>query len=87
MNKKGQTPYIEYNGFQYCDSNLIIDFLKEEFNVDCDKDVKDDPLGHAVTRMVENHTAQIGFCWRSVLLYEVKLLYRNFNPRTNKLFN
>ena len=41
MNNRGQTPYIELNGEQYPDSNLIIDMLKEKFNVNLDKDLSE----------------------------------------------
>ena len=41
-------------------------FLQEHFNVNPDKALssKDDAISHAVTMMLENHTAVAGFHWR-----------------------
>jgi len=66
FSSKGQMPYIELNGEQIADSNIIIEKLREKFQVDPDKDIpeKDLAMGHAATLMVENHTAQIGFHYR-----------------------
>jgi len=66
FSSKGQIPYIELNGEQIPDSNIIIEKLKEKFQVDPDRDipVTDLAMGHAATLMVENHTAHIGFHYR-----------------------
>merc|ERR1712142_927538 len=66
FSSKGQIPYIELNGEQIPDSNIIIEKLKKKFEVDPDKDILDENLamGHAATVMVENHTAHIGFHYR-----------------------
>lgn len=66
FSSKGQIPYIELNGEQIPDSNIIIGKLKEKFQVDPDKDIPEADLamGHAATVMVENHTAHIGFHYR-----------------------
>ena len=63
---KGQIPYIELNGEQIPDSNIIINVLKEKFNVDPDKGVSEGDLavGHAATMMLEHHTAHVGFHYR-----------------------
>jgi len=63
---KGQIPYIELNGEQIPDSNIIINVLKEKFNVDPDEGVSEGDLavGHAATMMLEHHTAHIGFHYR-----------------------
>lgn len=66
FSSKGQIPYIELNGEQIPDSNIIIEKLKKKFEVDPDKDIPEENLamGHAATVMVENHTAHIGFHYR-----------------------
>jgi len=66
FSSKGQIPYIELNGEQIPDSNIIIEKLKEKFHVDPEKDIPtaDLAVGHAATVMVENHTAHIGFHYR-----------------------
>ena len=71
MNERQQTPYIEYNGKPYPDTNLIIDFLKEEFVVDPDQDLskEDRMLTHLIRTMIESHLANIGFYWRYALNY------------------
>jgi len=64
--KTGQIPYIELNGVQIGDSNMIIEMLKEKFNVNIDKDLTGEQLAmsHAATQMVECFTAQTGFHYR-----------------------
>jgi len=66
FSKKGQIPYIELNGEQIADSNIIIPKLKEHFKVDPDESLssKDNAISHAITMMLENHTAVAGFHWR-----------------------
>ena len=64
--KTGQIPYIELNGEQIGDSNMIIEILKEKFIVNIDKDLTGEQLAmsHAATQMVECFTAQTGFHYR-----------------------
>ena len=66
FSSKGQIPYIELNGEQIPDSNIIIEKLKEKFHVDPEDEIPaaDLAMGHAATVMVENHTAHIGFHYR-----------------------
>jgi len=66
FSSKGQIPYIELNGEQIADSNIVIEKLKEKFQVDPEKDIPetDVAMAHAATVMVENHTAHIGFHYR-----------------------
>jgi len=66
FSKKGQIPYIELNGEQIADSNIIIPKLKEHFDVNPDVGLRseENAIGHAVTMMLENNTAVAGFNWR-----------------------
>ncbi len=54
-----QMPYIKYNGEEYAESNLIIEFLTEEFKLDPTEGLE--PEQRAVTRafikMAEESTA------------------------------
>jgi len=63
---KGQIPYIELNGEEIPDSNVIIARLKAHFGLDPDSDSSstDLAMGHAATGLVENHLAQVGFHYR-----------------------
>lgn len=64
---KGQTPYIEFNGVEIPDTNLIMRFLNEKFPAkNPDASFGEGPLAraHAVRVMMENHTAFYGFYWR-----------------------
>ena len=58
--RKGQIPYIELNGEQIPDSNVIIKRLAQHFNVKPDESFNPEQgaLGHAVVRMIENHTCK-----------------------------
>lgn len=58
MGKKGKLPWIEYQGERKQDSNIIIDYLKEKFDVVTDKDLTDDQhaLARALQVMVEENT-------------------------------
>ena len=63
FSKHGHTiPYIEINGEQVADSGKIINTLKGYFNVNPDPGLTDEEnaVAHAVTVMVEHHTAQVG---------------------------
>ncbi|XP_023349687.1 failed axon connections [Eurytemora carolleeae] len=66
FSKKGQIPYIELNGEEIADSNIIIKTLKSYFNKNPDSQysMTDLSLAHSVTSMVENHTALTGFHYR-----------------------
>ena len=62
-----QIPYIEFNGEEIPDSNIIIETLSQKFDQHLsDRHLSDQQmaLAHALTIMVEHHTAQIGFYWR-----------------------
>jgi len=63
---KGQIPYIELNGEEIPDSNVIIARLKAHFGLEPDSDSSstDLAMGHAATGLVENHLAQVGFHYR-----------------------
>jgi len=63
---KGQIPFIEFNGEEFADSNLIIEMLKKYFYKDPDSQVDEKGLavGHIVTTMMENYTAHTGFHYR-----------------------
>jgi len=66
FSEKGQIPYVEFNGSQIADSNIIMEKLGEVFKVDCDAVLSDfdKAVGHSVLTMVENHTSKGGFLWR-----------------------
>ena len=66
FSSKGQIPYIEFNGVQMADSNIIMEKLSSVFNVDCDKGLGDYDMavGHTILTMLENHTSKGGFLWR-----------------------
>jgi len=63
---KGQIPYIELNGEEIPDSNIIISRLKSHFGKDPDDacSPQDLAIGHAVTGLVEHHLAHVGFHYR-----------------------
>ena len=58
--RKGQIPYVELNGEQIPDSNVIIKRLAQHFNVQPDESLtpEQEALGHTVVRMIENHTCK-----------------------------
>ena len=60
-NARGQTPFIEYNGWQYPDTDLIIKFLTKEKDVSPDKGIEGGAMAHATRVMLEQHTTAIGF--------------------------
>jgi len=64
---KGQIPYVELNGEQIPDSNVIIARLTEHFKITGESlTPSQDALGHTIVRMVENHTCKGNFLWRYV---------------------
>jgi len=74
FSSKGQMPYIRLNsidGMEIPDSNVIIDFLTKKFDIgggggggEALLSAEEKAVAHAVTRMVEEHTTQIGFFYR-----------------------
>ncbi|XP_078675406.1 failed axon connections-like [Branchiostoma floridae x Branchiostoma belcheri] len=56
--KYGQLPFVELNGTEIADSNIIIQRLARHFNADIDADLSPEQQATAlaVTRMVEEHT-------------------------------
>jgi len=65
--KVRQIPYIELNGENVPDSNMIIARLSDKFKglqADQQLSTQQRAISHAITVMVEHHTAQIGFYWR-----------------------
>ena len=65
--KTGLIPYIELNGEQYSDSNMIMQLLRDKFpgrDSDTDLTTEQRALGHLATSMVEHFTAQTGFHYR-----------------------
>ena len=61
--KTGLIPYIELNGEQFSDSNLIIEMLQKKFEVEMDTELsaEEEAMTRAATGMVESFTAQTGF--------------------------
>ena len=66
-------PYIELNGEQFSDSNLIIEMLRKKFEVEMDTELsaEQEAMTRAATGMVECFTAQTGFYYRYGLHMEV----------------
>lgn len=62
----GQIPYVELNGEEMADSNVIISRLRQHFKVGMDSDLTESERGaaHLATVALENHTAIAGFYWR-----------------------
>ena len=71
--KTGLIPYIELNGEQFSDSNLIIEMLRKKFEVEMDTELspEQEAMTRAATGMVESFTAQTGFYYRYALHMEV----------------
>lgn len=70
---KGQMPYIRLNskedGPLIADSNFIIHFLSKKLGLDDKVPLTNEQkaISHAFTRMIEEHTSQIGFYYRYAL--------------------
>lgn len=66
FSSKGQIPFIELNGEEIPDSNIIIRRLKAEFGTDPDSGCSAEELAmaHAATGMIEHHLAHVGFHYR-----------------------
>lgn len=58
LGKKGKLPWIEYQGERKTDSNLIIDYLTEKFDVHIDDELTDEQhaIGRAVQAMIEENS-------------------------------
>ena len=54
-------PYIELNGEQISDSNRIMETLRSQFSAEVDLGLttQQTATDHALTSMIENHTAQV----------------------------
>ena len=68
---KGQIPYIRLNSIDgplIADSNFIIKYLSKKFGIDEVEgnllSSNERAIAHAFTRMIEEHTTQIGFYYR-----------------------
>ncbi|GMT21628.1 hypothetical protein PFISCL1PPCAC_12925 [Pristionchus fissidentatus] len=57
--KNGLTPFIELNGVEIYDSQLIIEHLTAHFKLQAYPDDKSAAIGHAVDRMIDKHTAML----------------------------
>lgn len=71
FSSKGQIPYIRLNsrhGEEIPDSNVIVGFLRKKYAIDRKEDTlisaEEQAVAHAASRMVEEHTTQIGFYYR-----------------------
>jgi len=66
MSAKGQIPYIELNGEEIADSNIIITTLKKYFNKDPESELSAEEQGisHLTASSIENYLAHTGFLYR-----------------------
>jgi len=64
--KVRQIPFMELNGEQIPDSNLIMRRLTDVWDIKCDEELTEaqKALAHTVSQMLEHHTIQIAFYWR-----------------------
>ena len=55
--KRGQLPFVEFNGTEIADSSAIIKQLGTHFNADIDAKLTSEQrnLTHAIITMAENH--------------------------------
>uniref|UniRef100_A0A0N5CEP2 Failed axon connections n=1 Tax=Strongyloides papillosus TaxID=174720 RepID=A0A0N5CEP2_STREA len=58
---KGQIPFIELNGRQIADSNSIIEFLKEKYNIDIDSSLSEEQqaTGRAIRLLAEESVFRV----------------------------
>ncbi|CAG0879610.1 unnamed protein product [Darwinula stevensoni] len=67
--KKGQLPFVEFNGQEIADSALIIKELGKKFNKDLDTDAGLESTqkctAHTTIAMIENHLFWVLYWWRS----------------------
>ncbi|GMR35106.1 hypothetical protein PMAYCL1PPCAC_05301, partial [Pristionchus mayeri] len=57
--KNNLLPFIELNGEHIADSQIILRRLTEHFKIKPHPDEQSAALGHAISRMLENHTVHI----------------------------
>lgn len=64
--KKGQLPFVELNGQEVADSDIIIQELSGHFKHDLDTDLTADQrnVSHAFISMLNNHTSWVMRWWR-----------------------
>ncbi|XP_076346684.1 failed axon connections-like [Tachypleus tridentatus] len=64
--KKGQLPFVEVNGEEIADSDIIISELTKLFKKDLDIDLSADQknISHAFISMLNNHTSWVMRWWR-----------------------
>lgn len=65
--KKGQLPFIEMNGEEIADSQIIIKELTQKFNNDLDAALSAEQrnIAHATISMIENHLVWVVMWWRT----------------------
>lgn len=65
--KKGQLPFVEFNGEEIADSAIIIKELTSQFEKDIDSHLTQDQrnMAHATISMIENHLVWVVFYWRT----------------------
>lgn len=64
--KKGQLPFVEVNGTEIADSDIIIKELGKMYDKDLDQDLTSDQrnVSHAFISMLNNHTSWVVRWWR-----------------------
>lgn len=64
--KKGQLPFVELNGKEIADSDIIICELSKHFVKNLDDDLTEEQkvTSHVFQRMLNNHTSWVMRCWR-----------------------
>ncbi|XP_064458700.1 failed axon connections-like [Ornithodoros turicata] len=64
--KKGQLPFVELNGEEIADSDIIIKQLSKHFEKDVDAGLTTEQrnVSHAFCSMLNNHTGWVSRCWR-----------------------
>lgn len=64
--KKGQLPFVELNGKEIADSDIIIKELSEYFEKNLDADLSEDQktVSYALESMLNNHTSWVVRWWR-----------------------
>lgn len=63
---KGDMPFVELNGREIAETDVIIEELSKEFKIDLNSDLTAEQkvIAHALESMLENHTAWIIKHWR-----------------------
>lgn len=64
--KKGQIPFIELNGEQFYDSNIIMERLRKHFDLPQELNPYETAVSRAIAGMLENQTVQSYFYYRYV---------------------